>query len=320
MNFTRVIADRRILLGFLIVIAGIVMSLLSPYFLQVGNLLSMTQYGAVIGLLALGQALVILGGGGGIDLSVGAMLSLSGVFMGFLTEGVGLNPWLAAPLAIAFGALLGLVNGLLIAKVGLLPLIATLATMFFYASLANVVTGGKQFGGFDVANFNLLGQGAVLGIPIQVLFVTIPAFAVAIWAMPRTRFGQELYEIGSSARAASLIGVSVPNQRIRLYVISGSLAALGAVITNAWLLTARPSAGTGLELQAITIAVLGGLDIFGGKGHLSGVLLGLVLVVVVNNGLQLAGVGNSIQVGILGAILIASVLLNTLVARSRAVP
>ena len=148
MNLTQVFADRRILLSFLIVIAGITMTLLSPYFLRVDNLLSMTQYGAVIGLLALGQALVILGGGGGIDLSVGAMLSLSGVFMGLLTEGAGMNPWLAAPLAIAFGAGLGLINGLLIAKIGLLPLIATLATMFLYASLANVVTGGQQFGGF----------------------------------------------------------------------------------------------------------------------------------------------------------------------------
>ena len=317
MSIARVFADRRLLLGILILVTGVVMTWLSPYFLEVNNLLSMTQYGAVIGLLALGQALVILGGGGGIDLSVGATLSLSGVFMGFLTEGHGMNPWLAAPLAIALGGVLGLINGLLIAKVGILPLIATLATMFLYASLANVVTGGKQFGNFDVSNFSFVGQGTIVGIPVQVLLITLPAFAFAIWAMPRTRFGQQLYEIGSSDRAASLTGVSVPGQRIQLYVISGALAALGAVVTNSWLLTARPSAGTGLELQAITIAVLGGLDIFGGRGHLSGVLLGLLLVVVVNNGLQLAGVGSSIQVGILGAILIASVFLNASFARNR---
>ncbi len=318
MKQLQLLGDRRILLAVLVLVTAAVMSFLSPYFLHVDNLLSMTQYGAVIGLLALGQAFVILGGGGGIDLSVGAMLSFSGVFMGLLVEGTGLNPWIAGIVTLAFGALLGLVNGLLIAKVGLLPLIATLATMFLYGSLANVVTGGKQFGGFDVAGFSSLGQSAVLGIPVQVLFVTLPAFLIAIWAMPRTRFGQRLYEIGSSDRAASLVGVSLARQRVRLYVISGMLAALGAIITNSWLLTARPSAGTGLELQAITIAVLGGLDIFGGRGHLSGVLLGLLLVIVVNNGLQLAGVGNSIQVGILGAILILSVLLNNLVTRQRA--
>lgn len=317
MNLTKLVADRRVFLVLVILIAGVIMTMLSPYFLHINNLLSMTQYGAVIGLLALGQALVILGGGGGIDLSIGAMLSLSGVVMGLLTQQFGLNPWLAAPLAIGVGALLGLINGILINKVGLLPLIATLSTMFLYASLANVVTGGKQFGGFDVAGFKNLGQGAILGIPVQVLLVTVPAFVAAILMMKYTRFGQQTYEMGSSARAASLVGVSVTRNRTLLYVISGALAGTGAVITNAWLLTARPSAGTGLELQAITISVLGGIDIWGGKGHLTGVLLGLLLVVVVNNGLQLAGVGNSIQVGILGAILIGSVLLNTVVNRNR---
>lgn len=317
MKVTQILADRRAFLALLIVVAAFAMSLLSPYFFQLSNLLSMTQYGAVIGLLALGQALVILGGGGGIDLSVGATLSLSGVFMGLLTESFGLNPWLAAAAAIAFAALLGLINGLLVAKVGMLPLIATLSTMFLYTSLANVITGGQQFGGFDRSGFKMLGQGAFLGIPVQVLFVTLPAFAIAIWAMRRTILGQQIYEVGNSARAASLIGIQVAKNRIGLYVICGALAGLGAVITNSWLLTARPSAGTGMELQAITIAVLGGIHIFGGRGHLSGVLLGLLLVVVVNNGLQLAGVGNSIQVGILGAILIASVILNSVLTRNR---
>lgn len=317
MRIAQQVQDRRILLIGLIVLAGFIMSQLSPYFFKIDNLLSMTQYGAVIGLLALGQALVILGGGGGIDLSIGAMLSLSGVFMGLLTQTTGMNPWLAALLAVAFGAFLGLVNGLLVTKIGLVPLIATLSTMFLYASLANVVTGGKQFSGFDVSGFSMLGHGAIIGIPVQVLLVTLPAFVIAIWVMRRTRFGQQTYEIGSGARAAALVGVSVSKQRICLYVTAGSLAALGAVVTNAWLLTARPSAGTGLELQAITIAVLGGIDIWGGRGQLSGVLLGLILVVVVNNGLQLAGVGNSIQVGILGAILIVSVLLNTFATRNR---
>lgn len=317
MRLTNVLGDRRIFLSIVIVVVAAIMSALSPYFLQVDNLLSMTQYGAVIGLLALGQAIVILGGGGGIDLSIGAMLSLSGVFMGWLTEGLGWNPWAAAALALTCGAVLGLVNGLLVSVVGIPPLIATLSTLYLYGSLANVFTGGMQFGGFDVAGFRYLGQGALLGIPIQVLFVLLPAFVFAMWAMRRTRGGQQIYQTGTSERAADLVGVDVRALRIRLYVIAGVLAATGAVVTNSWLLTARPSAGVGLELQAITIAVLGGIDIFGGKGHLSGVLLGVLLVVVVNTGLQLAGVGNSIQVGILGAILVVSVLFNRFLAATR---
>lgn len=312
------LSDRRVFLAFLIVAVGVVMSLLSPYFLQVNNLLAMTQYGAVIGLLALGQALVILGGGGGIDLSVGSALSLSGVFMGLLTESAGMNPWLAAAVAIAFGAGLGLINGLLVGVIGIPPLIATLSTLYLYGSMANVITGGQQFGGFNVAGFEFLGQGAVAGVPVQVLFVLVPAFLIVGWAMARTAVGQRLYQTGTSDRAAALVGVDVRKLRIWLYVLAGLLAAVGAVVTNSWLLTARPSAGTGFELQAITIAVLGGIDIFGGKGHISGVFLAVILVVVVNSGLQLAGVANSVQVGILGALLVLSVLLNRALAGRQA--
>jgi ribose/xylose/arabinose/galactoside ABC-type transport system permease subunit len=166
----------------------------------------------------------------------------------------------------------------------------------------------------------MLGQGAIAGIPVQVLLVLVPVYLVAALALWRTRRGREVYQLGSNARAASLVGSNVRRTRWGLYVISGVLAATGAVVTNSWLLTSRPSAGFGLELQAITIAVLGGIDIFGGRGRVSGVLIAVALVVVVNSGLQLAGVGSTVQVGVLGAILILSVVLNRLVsARSRTV-
>ncbi|MEV0830387.1 ABC transporter permease [Nonomuraea rubra] len=309
------VSDRRVFLAVLVVALGAVMSLLSPYFLQVGNLLAMTQYGAVIGLLALGQAFVILGGRGGIDLSVGSVLSLSGIVMGLLAQNLGLSPWLAALAAVAFGGLLGSVNGLLIARLGLPPLIVTLSTLFLYGALAQVLTGGGQLGGFDGQGFAALGQSAILGVPTQVLLILAPMFALAIWAQNRTAFGRRLHQAGTSDRAAGLAGIDVNRLRFRLYVLSGSLAALGAVVTNAWLLTARPSAGTGMELQAITIAVLGGIDIFGGRGHLSGVLLALTVVVVLSWGLQLAQVGNSVQTGILGLVLVGAALLNNLLSR-----
>jgi ribose/xylose/arabinose/galactoside ABC-type transport system permease subunit len=310
-----VVADRRILLVVLIVLTGIFMSALSPYFFHLDNLLSMTQYGAIIGLLALGQAIVILGGGGGIDLSIGSIMSLSAVAMGLVTQNLGMNPWLAAVVAIAVGVGLGAVNAFLIAALKLPPLIVTLSTLFLYGSLALVITGGGQLGGFDSAGFPALGQSTVLGIPTQVVAVLLPAFAVAIWAQHRTRFGRRLLQIGTSEKAASLAGVGVSRLRFSFYCISGALAALAAVVSNAWLLTARPGAGLGLELLAITIAVLGGIDIFGGRGHLSGVFLAVLLVVVLTSGLQLAGVGNSIQGGILGLLLVAAALLNNLVAR-----
>jgi ribose/xylose/arabinose/galactoside ABC-type transport system permease subunit len=314
-NLSVHIADRGVLLIALIIVTGAIMSLLSPYFLRADNLLSMTQYGTIIGLLALGQAIVILGGGGGIDLSIGSTMSLSAVAMGLLTQDLGVNPWLAALGAIVAGVLLGAFNGVLVAVVGLPPLIVTLSTLFVYGSLALVLTGGGQLGGFDAAGFPLLGQSAVLGVPTQVLLVLLPVFAAAIWAQNRSAFGRRVHQVGTSEAAAALAGVRVGRLRFTLYCIAGGLAALAAVVSNSWLLTARPGAGLDLELQAITVAVLGGIHIFGGRGRLSGVLIAVLLVVVLTSGLQLAAVGNSVQVGVLGVLLVGAALLNNLTAR-----
>ena len=311
------LADRRVVLVGLILIAGVVMSAISPYFLRVDNLLSMTQYGAVLGLLALGQTLVILGGGGGIDLSVGSTMSLSGVVFGLLAVRAGIDPWLAAVLAVVAGAALGALNAMLITVVRIPPLIATLGTLYLYASGALVLSGGIDINGFDRSGFSRLGQSAVAGVPTQVLVLLVPSYLLIGFVMVRSRFGREVYEVGSNAGAASLTGVSVAGVRARLYIISGALAGLGAVVMASWLLNAKPTAGTGMELQAITIAVLGGTVITGGIGRVSGTFLGLALVVVLNSGLQLAGVGNTWQIGLLGAVLISSILLNSILRRGR---
>ncbi len=307
------LTDRRVFLVVLILLVGALMSVLSPFFLQISNLLDMTQFGAVIGLLALGQTLVILGGGGGIDLSVGASLSLSGVMMGLLVSG-GINVWAAALLALLIGLGLGAVNGFFVSVVGLPPFITTLGTLYGYTSLALVLAGGTQITGFDTANFRYLGQAAVFGIPNQVLFVLLPAYLIVGFVMAYTGFGRTVYEVGNNDRAARLVGVSPNRIRFTLYCISGLLAGLGAVVTNSWLLVARPGAGDGLELQSITIAVLGGTYIFGGRGRVSGTLLAIVLVVVLTSGLQLAGVEDAWQEGVLGFVLIASVVANNLFA------
>jgi ribose/xylose/arabinose/galactoside ABC-type transport system permease subunit len=307
---TRFVSDRRVALLALIVVAVIAMSLLSPYFLHVENLLSLTQYSAVVGLLALGQAGVIIGGGGGIDLSVGSMMSLSSVVFGLLSVHAGWSPWLAAVVTLLAGASLGALNGALINGLNLPPLIVTLGTLYLYASLALVVSGGVDINGFDRDNFSALGQTSIAGIPTQVLLVLIPAFVAMSFLMGRTRFGREVYQVGSSATAARLAGVNVKRTRFRLYVISGVFAALGAVVTASWLLNAKSTGGTGLELQAITTAVLGGVAITGGLGMISGVFLALILVAVLNSGMSLAGVGSTYQIGLLGVVLIVSLLVR----------
>lgn len=308
------LADRRLFLLVFIVVTGVVMSIISPYFLHVDNLLSMTQFGAVIGLLALGQTLVILGGGGGIDISVGSTLSLAGVTMGLAVDR-GIGVWLAALVAVLVGLALGVCNGLLITVVGIPALITTLGTLYLYGSAAQVLAGGNEITGFAHSGFPFLGTGTLFGVPTQVLLVLVPVYLVAAWLVRRTAFGRRIYEAGNNDRALRLVGGSPTRVRLRLYCISGLLAGLAAVITNAWLLVARPGAGDGLELDSITIAVLGGTHIFGGRGRVSGTFLAVVLIVVLNSGLQLAGVDQSWQSGVLGVVLIFSVLLNAAVQR-----
>jgi len=313
---TNLLRDRTALLVVLILVTSVVMSVISPYFLVLDNLLTMTQFGAVIGLLALGQTLVILGGGGGIDISVGATLSLCGVLMG-LSVGEGVNVWVAAGLALAAGLLLGALNGFAVTVVGIPALIATLGTLYLFGSAAQVLAGGTQVGGFDQAGFSFLGTGTVLGVPAQVLFVLLPAYALTAWVMRRSLFGRRVYEVGNNGQASRLVGSSPARTRFVLYCVSGLLAGLGAVVTNSWLLVARPGAGEGFELQSITIAVLGGTYIFGGRGRVSGTLLAVLLIVILGSGLQLAGVDPSWQGGVLGIVLVLAVVLNNAFLRER---
>lgn len=253
-------------------------------------------------------------------MSAGSTLSLSSIAFGLMAVHASWSPWLAAICAIGVGALLGLLNGVLINALKMPPLIVTLGTLYLYGSLALVLANGIDINGFDRDGFSALGQTAVLGIPTQVLLVLIPSYALIAWVMAKTRFGREVYQVGSNDTAAGLAGVNVKRTRTALYVISGMFAALGAVVTASWLLNAKSTAGVGIELQAITIAVLGGIAITGGVGRVSGILLALVLVAVLNSGMALAGIGSTYQIGLLGLVLIGSVLVRSKAGAPTSVP
>jgi ribose/xylose/arabinose/galactoside ABC-type transport system permease subunit len=302
--------DRRLVLGILIFISTILMSIISPYFLTRSNLLELLQYSTIVGLLALAQTLIIIGGSGGIDLSVASNLSFSSVIFGVSAVHFGLDPWIASVIAIAFGGLLGAINGVFIAYLNLPPLIVTLATMYLYSSVALGSARGSDFNGFDKSHFSFLGQGSILGIPTQVILVLLPIYFVLSLIMNRTLFGSYIYAIGSSAEAAKLTGINVDGMRFSLYAISGVLAGVGSVVTSSWLMNARPVAGSFLLLPSITVAVLGGIVITGGIGRISGTFLALLLVAILSSGMQLANINNTFQVGLLGIVLIISILLR----------
>ena len=292
-------------------IAILVSSLLSPHFLQPGTLPFLLQYVPILGLLGMAQTLVMLAGGPGIDLSVGSMVSLIGLAVAGLFH-LGVDIYLAAALGLVLGAVLGGINGVLINVVGIPSLMATLATMFGYGGLAVALTGGLPIGGLP-DHFTWLGQGQTLTVPNHFLFVFVPV-AIALHVMlTHTVVGNHIYAAGNDERAAHLVGVKVKRLRTGLYMLSGVLAGMGAVMLLSWFQAARPDAGMGWELLSVTIAVLGGTHIFGGLGRISGTVVAIMIVTTLQVGLQLANISQAWQLGVIGSLLIGSVAIDNFI-------
>ncbi len=314
-NLVRLLSNRVIFLVILLIAVTIVMSAISPYFFDWNNLITMTRFGAALALVGLGQSLIILGGGAGIDLSAGSIISLSGVLFGFLV-GFGINEWVAAAMTVIIGGLLGSVNGITVALWGLPPLIGTLGTMYAYAALALVMTKGVPLSGFS-EKFSFLANGKVFGIPTQIMLIVVPVFIILLLVMKKTNFGRWIYLVGVNEEAAQFSGIQVKRVRFILYTIGGILAGFAAVILSSWFMASRPDVGNGMEMRAITVAVLGGIDIFGGAGNLVGTMLSVAIVTMIASGLQLANINTIWQLAVLGFILLGAVSLNQLFVKNQ---
>jgi len=318
-----VIENRSLFLAFVFLGVFLVLSVLVPGFFTLYNLTNMTQYGVELGLLAFAETMVIISGGGGIDLSVGSMMSLVAIVIGVLIGRVGIPPLLAIPVGLVCGAGMGLVNGILVSRIKILPLIVTLAGLYVYRSLALIVAVDPQFGPnpMPVSNFPesfyFVGQYRIGGIPFQVLCIYLPVLILLHFILTRTGYGRKLYGVGSNEKAALFSGINVKNIRLSVYIMSGILSGLASWIITSRIASARPDIGTGFELQAITIAVLGGVSIQGGEGTVLGVVLATFIITMLNNGLQLAGIHQIWQLGALGVVLIGSTLLNQFLIKRR---
>jgi ribose/xylose/arabinose/galactoside ABC-type transport system permease subunit len=300
--------SRTKLLLILFVVEIIALSVSSPYFLNLTNLLEITQFGAILMLVAIGESIVILSGQEGIDLSIGAALSLSGVVFGLMIK-AGFPFVIAVFGCVCAGIVLGSLNGLLVAIIRMPPLIVTLGTQYIYSSLALYLTKGIPISGFPEF-FKWLSLKTTLGIPNQVLFVVLPITILAMILVYKTKFGRRVYLLGTSPVAARFAGINESKVRFCVYLLAGVLAAIGALINNSWLMTARADAGAGMEMQAITIAVLGGISIVGGSGHLGSVIVAVIIITVMNSGLQIANVNSVWQMAILGFVLILAIVFN----------
>ena len=279
----RVLARHEVVLLLVLIAEIVLFNTLGRRFLTADNVANIVRQSVEIGLLALVMTPVILTGG--IDLSVGSLLGLCAVIFGMLWHDVGLSPWIAGLGAIAVGAFGGGVNALLIARLGLPPLIVTLGTFSLFRGLAEALTGGtRSFTGFP-ESFLALGNGFLLGVPVQAWVFLI--IAAAVWLLVhRTTFGRSFRAIGFAPEGARYAGLPVERRLGLAYLLAGAVAGLAAVIFVSRVTEARANAGLGYELAAITAVVLGGTSIFGGIGTVHGTLLGVAAVAVLANGLS----------------------------------
>ena len=279
----RVLARHEVVLLLVLIAEIVLFNTLGRRFLTADNVANIVRQSVEIGLLALVMTPVILTGG--IDLSVGSLLGLCAVIFGMLWHDVGLSPWVAGLGAIAVGAFGGGVNALLIARLGLPPLIVTLGTFSLFRGLAEALTGGtRSFTGFP-ESFLALGNGFLLGVPVQAWVFLI--IAAAVWLLVhRTTFGRSFRAIGFAPEGARYAGLPVERRLGLAYLLAGAVAGLAAVIFVSRVTEARANAGLGYELAAITAVVLGGTSIFGGIGTVHGTLLGVAAVAVLANGLS----------------------------------
>jgi rhamnose transport system permease protein len=297
------------LLVVLIVVVAFANSRLSPYFLDTTNLLRTTSDFMELGIMMLPMVFIIVTGN--IDLSVASTLGLSASLMGWLFMG-GWNIWLAALVALVVGALAGLLNGVLIARVRLPALAVTLGTLSFYRGLAYVLLGDQAARGYP-ESFTYLGQGTLFGAQIPFALFVFLALALGFGlALHKTTFGRYLYAIGNNEAAARYSGVPVARIKIIIYVLSGVMAALAGFILAARYGSTRPDIGAGLELTVITITVLGGVSIFGGSGTMVGAVLALALVGILRFGMGLINIQGDVQNIVIGLLLIISILLPVL--------
>ena len=304
---------RRYGIVFVMIAMFIVLSLSSSAFLTVGNVTNVLSTVALNGVLAMGMVFVITAGG--IDLSIGAMLALASTFIGIVLEATG-NIALACFGAVAICTLFGLINGLLIAKFQMFPFVVTLASQLVIRGLGYVISGGYSFA---LANpdFTQIGLGKLFkSIPYPILIllgITILAYLLLHW----TRFGRYVYAVGGNIGAAKASGVNVFWTQTSTYLISGFCAGVAGIIMTARINAAQPNIGVGYETDAIAACVIGGTSFAGGISTIPGTLVGIIIIGLIYNGMNLVGISSYWQTICKGLLIIGAVLIDTLLNKRR---
>lgn len=288
--------------SFFLLIVGF--SVANPLFLSTGNLLNILNQTALVTIMAAGVALVLISGE--IDLSVGSVLALSGVsaalFMNFVTQ----NWILGALVGISVGAFIGLVNGILSARLLIPSFLVTLGMLSIARGLALIMTGTAPVLVSEETFWLVFAEAQVFGIPAPIVW-TIAVVAVVWVVLHFSVFGRRIFATGGNLSAAKFSGINTRRVKVTVFIISGALAGLAGVIVAARGHAIRPDVGAGIELDVLAAVILGGTSLFGGKGKIYGVILGSLIIGILNNGLVLMGIEPSIQLTIKGALIIIAV-------------
>lgn len=297
-----------------IVLLVIVVSLRSPYFLTVDNIKDVLMDISILSIVAIGEATVIITRG--IDLSVASNLALTGMIVGMAhSSHPAVTPGVALLIGMGIGAVLGSLNGLLVTKGRIPPIITTLGTMSIYRGLVFAISGGAWVDAHEMTKeFIGMTKGEILFIPNLVFMAGIVAI-ISYYFLNHTPTGRQIYALGSNPTAARVAGIHVHRNLFLAYLISGILCGLGGVLWISRYASAQSDTAMGFELQAIAAAVIGGVNIFGGSGTISGVLLGSLLLGIVVNALNLVHISPFWKLAVQGLIILAAVVTDALLSR-----
>jgi ribose transport system permease protein len=292
----------------------ILLSILSPYFLTIGNITNIARQTATLAIVAVGITMVIITGG--IDLSVASNISFNNVLMAILIVNLKMSLPLVILLVLVSGVALGLFNGFLITILKIPPIIATLSTSISYSGMAWAISQGY---GINIPRDNpitILGNGNVGPIPVSLILVVI-IYIIAFLIMRNTRFGRILYGLGGNSEAVYLSGLSVRKYTLIVYMVSGFFAALAGIVLTGRVVNGHPNGGNNMEMDSIAATVLGGASVFGGVGNIWGTLIGVFTMTIIINGLNLLQINPYIQIIVKGLVLAGSVGLSCIKRKKR---
>jgi ribose transport system permease protein len=287
-------------------------SLFAKGFFSFANIINIIRQVAIVGIAAFGQAFVLIIGG--IDLSIGSIIGLSGVTAAILIRDFSIAVPVALLCGVLAGTLVGLINGLIVARLNIPPIITTLGTYTMVRGLSNLIAGGMSVFGLP-ASYKILGTGyiSVFPIPVVVMLVVLAVLYLVLNHMP---FGRYVYAIGNNSKSARISGINIPRAKQLVFIVSGTVAGIAGVILSSRLDSGQAVPITNFEMDVITAVVLGGISITGGKGRIMGVVIGVLIIGVLQNGLILKNVLFYSQMVIKGPILLLAIGLDMLTKKS----